>query len=106
MIIAVLILIISTSAYSETTIKKGATSVSSTSFTVATCLDQDGGAITLADNMWRGTIWRFYTNGGSACNVIDQKVLISTFTSGGVIGAGTIAPVATPNTSNCGIYNP
>lgn len=81
-------------------------STSSTSFTVATCLDQDGGAISLAANMWRGTIWRFYTNGGSACNVIDQKVLIDSFTSGGVIGAGTIAPVATPNTSNCGIYNP
>lgn len=79
---------------------------SETSFTVATCLNQDGGAITLATNMWRGTIWRFYTNGGSACNVIDQKIIIDTFTSGGVIGAGTIAPVATPNTSNCGIYNP
>ncbi|OHB71489.1 MAG: hypothetical protein A2W23_03160 [Planctomycetes bacterium RBG_16_43_13] len=79
---------------------------SETSFTVATCLSQDGGSITLAANLWRGTIWRFYTNGGSACNIVDQKVIIDTFTVGGVIGAGTIAPIATPNTSNCGIYNP
>ncbi len=82
---------------------------SGSSFTVS-CTNSEGGAITLAADKWIGTIWRAYTNGGAACNVVDEKIRMSAITSGGLVTAQNDAQfkpfTLTPNTSNCGIYNP
>jgi len=82
---------------------------STTSFTMASCVDSVGTALTLAADMFEGTIWRFYTNGTSACNVVDQKFYLAQMTGGGQITAGAsgkLLPTLTPNTSNCGVTNP
>jgi len=83
-------------------------STSGVSFTVATCKDEDGNAITLATDMFVGSYMVAYTNGSAQCNVVGHGVFVSDVTSGGVVTVkdfdlpGSGFP-ATPNTSNCGV---
>ena len=81
---------------------------STTSFTLAACFDSVGTSITLADNKWSGTIWRFYTNGTSPCNVIDEKFYLYSMTNGLVVAGsgGKLKPTVIPDINNCGVTNP
>jgi hypothetical protein len=80
---------------------------SSSSFTIATCTDHQGNAITLAADTFVGSYLKAYTNGGSDCNVVGESVFASDLASG-VVTVKTSDLVgsdfsATPSTSNCGI---
>ena len=115
---------VSTSAYSETTVKKGATSqlvevyiMHSTTGAGLTGLVynaagltcyyyRSGAASAVSISLATMTLGTWATGGFIVVDGTNMKVIIDTFTVGGVIGAGTIAPIATPNTFNCGIYNP
>ena len=77
-------------------------------FTVASCTDHQGNAISLATDSFVGSYLKAYTNGGSDCNVVGEGVFVSDMTSGGVVTVRTADMEgsdysATPNTSNCGI---
>src|SRR3990167_764602 len=83
-------------------------STSGVSFTVATCKDEDGTAITLLTDQFVGSYAVAYTNGAAQCNVVGHGVFVGNVTSGGVVTVkdsdlpGSGFP-ATPNTSNCGV---
>src|SRR3972149_8504768 len=83
-------------------------STSGVSFTVATCNDEDGNAITLATDMFVGSYMVAYNNGGAQCNVVGHGIFVGDVTSGGVVTVkdsdlpGSGFP-ATPNTRNCGV---
>ena len=80
---------------------------SSSSFTIASCVDEDNASITLATDMFVGQYAIAYTNGSAQCNVIGQGVFISDVTAGVVTVKTTDMPgsdfSATPNTTNCGV---
>jgi hypothetical protein len=83
-------------------------STSGTSFTIGSCIDINGGSITLSTDKWVGSGMIAYTNGGAACNVESEYIMVGAMTSGGVVTARTIDVPnsgfkATPNTTNCGI---
>ena len=83
-------------------------STSGVSFTVATCKDEDGNAVTLSTDMFVGSYMVAYTNGSAQCNVVGHGVFVGDVTSGGVVTVkdsdlpGSGFP-ATPNTANCGV---
>ena len=83
-------------------------STSGVSFTVATCKDEDGNAVTLSTYMFVGSYMVAYTNGSAQCNVVGHGVFVGDVTSGGVVTVkdsdlpGSGFP-ATPNTANCGV---
>lgn len=80
---------------------------SGTSFTIATCIDENGAAITLATDMFVGSYMVATTNSGTQCNVVGQGVFVSDLTAGVVTVKESDMPgsgfSATPNTSNCGV---
>lgn len=81
---------------------------SGVSFTIASCEDEDGTAITLATDIFVGSYMVAYTNSGTQCNVVGHGVFVSDVTSLGVVTVkdsdlpGSGFP-ATPNTTNCGV---
>lgn len=82
-------------------------STSGASFTIATCTDANGNAITLVDDKFNGLGLIATTNGGATCNVNGEAVLIEDTTVAGVITAKTDGPPnsgfkAAPSATNCG----
>ena len=85
-------------------------STSGISFTIATCTSPAGETITLADGSFAGRMMEAYTNGGTPCNVVGERVFVQTVVAGVVtvrtstVTGGQGGFTATPNATNCGVY--
>lgn len=83
-------------------------STSGSSFTLASCTDWQGAAVTIVAEKFNGLLLMAYTNGGATCNVNGEGVLVESMTAGGVVTAKTDAPLnsgfkAAPSATNCGV---